>query len=80
MKRKRRIILLLTSMIIIVVFMVLILSFASEKRKNALCSGVDVIFEEKTVYSTKAIENIVYIVHNLKSKLTSLNTEARTED
>lgn len=79
MKKKRRIILLLTSMIIIVVFMVLILSFASEKRKNAHCSGVDVIFEEKEQFiPRKQIENIVYnSVSNLKSKkLTSLNTEA----
>jgi len=78
MKKKRRIILLLIGLVMLIAFIAVTLSFAVEKRKTALCSGVDVFFEENEQFiPQKQIENIVYnTVPGLKSKkLISLNTE-----
>jgi cell division protein FtsQ len=77
--KKRRVILLFFSLILLIVFIAVTLSFAVKERKNALCSGVDVFFEEDDQFiPKKEIENIVYnCVSELRSrKLISLKTEA----
>jgi cell division protein FtsQ len=77
--RKRRIIILFVGLVLLIIFIAVTLSFAAKERKNALCTGVDVFFEEKEQFiPRKEIENIVYnSVSGLKSrKLISLNTEA----
>lgn len=78
-KKKRRVIFLFVGLLLLIAFVGVTLSFAIKERKNALCTGVDVFFDEKEQFiPKKEIENIVYnSVSGLKSrKLTSLKTEA----
>jgi cell division protein FtsQ len=65
-------------LVLLVAFIVVSLSYASEQRKKAVCTGVDVFFKGDEQFIPKSeIENIVYnSVSGLKScKLKTLNTE-----
>jgi cell division protein FtsQ len=75
---KKRVLILFLGLIFLVAFIVVSLVFSSKQRKDAVCTGVDVFFEEDEQFIPKSeIENIVYnSVEGLKSrKLNTLNTE-----
>ena len=75
---KRRVLFLFLGLILLVAFIVVSVAYASEQRKKATCTGVDVFFKEDVQYiPTNEIENIVYnSVSGLKTcKLSTLNTE-----
>jgi cell division protein FtsQ len=75
---KRRILFMFFGLLVLIAFIVVSLTYASKQREKAVCTGVDVFFDEDEQYIPKSdIENIVYnSVKGLKTcKLKTLNTE-----
>jgi len=75
---KRRILYMLLGLFVLIALVVVTLVFASEQRKKAVCTGVDVLFEDDIQFISKSeIENAVYnSVSGLKNKkLSTINTE-----
>jgi len=75
---KRKIFFMLFGLIVLIALMVVSLVYASEQRKKATCTGVDVFFDEDEQFiPSNEIEYIVYNnVKGLKTrKLNTLNTE-----